>query len=137
MSGQLEDVLPHEGLSSREDDHLGSRLGDLVQERLPLLGIQLPFGLGPGIPVAMLALQVAPVGHIPRDDHSSGHPFSIFFIRPAIFVIPRRSALRSWRTGGHMDATPDSCGNRKPSSWYIDFSYYWLLFEPERSKAQE
>ena len=36
-----------------------------------------------------------------------------------------------------MDATPDSWRTRKPSSWYIDFSSYWLPFGPDWYMALE
>ncbi len=74
VGDEIEDILPHQGVSAGEDQ-IGERLseaGDLIQKGKALLpgelaGIRLRLSLGP----AVLAGEQAGPGYLPDDDEGS------------------------------------------------------------------
>lgn len=66
VSGDLKDIVPHQGFSAAEDHHRGAGLRNLVDEHLCFTGGEFrgPSTI-PGIHIAVGAPQVAPVRDVP------------------------------------------------------------------------
>ena len=69
MRHELEDVVTHKGLAAAEDHDLEAGARDLLDHRLALGRRQLATVTLRRVLVAVLALEVAPVGCHPRYDH--------------------------------------------------------------------
>jgi len=80
VTGQLKDILTHQRLTAGEDDHRLGKIGDLLEQFLPLFGGEIPLRRGQfGRAAAVDTFKVAFLGGFPGDpfrDKFFGHSIS-------------------------------------------------------------